>query len=189
MEIALNLINVETIYTYSVIARYMKYAIFRQILNNTYWCIWQREQKLWGVWPPYRMTSSNGNIFRHTGHCAGNSPVTCEFPAHKGKWRGTLMFSLICAWTNSWLNNREAGDLTRHRAHYDVTLIVYSVPSICYKEAHEELTTGLITAETKHEFSNIYSHMNQALASVNMLWQRQVISNLVRSSMARGDVI
>ena len=34
------------------------------------------------------------------------------------------MFSLICALINSWVNNREAGDLRRHRAHYDVTVIV-----------------------------------------------------------------
>ena len=27
----------------------------------------------------------------------------------------------ICAWINGWVNNREAGDLRRHRAHYDVT--------------------------------------------------------------------
>ena len=40
---------------------------------------------------------------------------------HKGQWRGALMFSLICAWVNGWVNNREAGDLRRHRAHYDVT--------------------------------------------------------------------
>ena len=33
------------------------------------------------------------------------------------------MFSLICAWIKGWVNNREAGDLRRHRAHYDV--IVY----------------------------------------------------------------
>ena len=39
---------------------------------------------------------------------------------HKGQWRGVLMFSLISAWTNGWLNNRNAGDLRRHRAHYDV---------------------------------------------------------------------
>ena len=39
---------------------------------------------------------------------------------HKGQWRGALMFSLISAWTNGWLNNRNAGDLRRHRAHYDV---------------------------------------------------------------------
>ena len=34
------------------------------------------------------------------------------------------MFSLICAWMNGWVNNCEAGDLSRHRAHYDVTVMV-----------------------------------------------------------------
>ena len=44
------------------------------------------------------------------------------------KWkRGTLMFSLICVWTNGWVNNREAGDLRRHRAHYDVTVMAYGL--------------------------------------------------------------
>ena len=38
---------------------------------------------------------------------------------HRGQWRGALIFSLICAWINGWVNNREAGDLS-HRAHYDV---------------------------------------------------------------------
>ena len=42
---------------------------------------------------------------------------------HKGQWRGALMFSLICAWINGWVNNREAGDLRRHRGHYDVTVM------------------------------------------------------------------
>ena len=35
------------------------------------------------------------------------SPVNSP---HKGKWRGTLMFSLIWAWMNAWVNNRGAGD-------------------------------------------------------------------------------
>ena len=42
---------------------------------------------------------------------------------HKGQWRGALMFSLICARINAWVNNGEAGDLRRHRAHYDVTVM------------------------------------------------------------------
>ena len=42
---------------------------------------------------------------------------------HKGQWRGALMFSLICAWANGWVNHRDAGDLRRHRAHYDVTVM------------------------------------------------------------------
>ena len=37
---------------------------------------------------------------------------------HKGQWRGALIISLICAFTNVWANN-----LRRHRAHYDVTVI------------------------------------------------------------------
>ena len=45
------------------------------------------------------------------------SPVNSP---HKGQWRGALMFPLVCAWINSWENNREAGDLRRHGAHYDV---------------------------------------------------------------------
>ena len=42
---------------------------------------------------------------------------------HKRQWRGALVFSLICAWINGWVNNREAGDLRRHRTHYDVTVM------------------------------------------------------------------
>ena len=48
------------------------------------------------------------------------SPVNSS---HKGQWRGALMFSLICAWINGWVNNSEAGDLRRHRAHYDVIVM------------------------------------------------------------------
>ena len=48
------------------------------------------------------------------------SPVNSS---HKGQWRGALMFSLICAWINSWVNNHEAGDLRRHRANYDVMVM------------------------------------------------------------------
>ena len=39
------------------------------------------------------------------------------------QWRRALMFSLIYAWANSWANNRDAGDLKRHHADYDVTVI------------------------------------------------------------------
>ena len=55
--------------------------------------------------------------------CAGNSPVPVNSP-HKGQWRGALMFSLICVWINGWVNNREAGDLRRHRGQYDVIVML-----------------------------------------------------------------
>ena len=56
--------------------------------------------------------------------CAGNSPVTGEFP-HKGQWREALMLSLMCAWVLNWVNNGKAGGLKRHRVHYDVTVMCW----------------------------------------------------------------
>ena len=67
------------------------------------------------------MVSSNVIIFRVTG------PLWGESPDHR--------FSLICAWTNCWANNGDAGDSRRHRAHYDVTVISF------YIVADKEVTT------------------------------------------------
>ena len=48
------------------------------------------------------------------------SPVNSP---HKGQWRRALMFSLICGWAD----NRDAGDLWRHRVHYDVIVMCHFV--------------------------------------------------------------
>ena len=56
--------------------------------------------------------------------CEGNPPVTVDSP-HNGQWLRALMFSLNCAWTNSWTNNRDAGNLRRHRTDYDVAAMVF----------------------------------------------------------------
>ena len=56
------------------------------------------------------------------------SPVSSP---HKGQWRRALMFPLICAWINGWVNNREAGDLRRYRAHYDVPVMSVFTYSPC----------------------------------------------------------
>ena len=61
--------------------------------------------------------------------CAGNSPVSDEF---KGRWRGTLMFSLISARINGWVNNHEAGDLRRIRPHYGVTVMTCILHIVMY---------------------------------------------------------
>ena len=39
------------------------------------------------------------------------------------QWRGALVFSLICALTNGWVYNRDAGGLRQYRAHYDVNVM------------------------------------------------------------------
>ena len=63
--------------------------------------------------------------------CAGNSPVPDESP-HKGQWRGVLIFPLICAQLNGWVNNDEAGDLRRHWADYDVIVMIYHNDKFLY---------------------------------------------------------
>ena len=62
-------------------------------------------------------------------HCLRYWPFVQGIPRwpvnspQKGQRRGTLIFSLICAWISGWINNREACDLRHHRAHYDVIVI------------------------------------------------------------------
>ena len=57
--------------------------------------------------------------------CAGNSPVTGEFPAQMPVTRSfDVIFDLRR--TIGWVNSREVGYLRRHRAHYDVTVMLLS---------------------------------------------------------------
>ena len=67
------------------------------------------------------MTSSNANIFRVTG------PLCGEFTGHR--WIPRTKASdaeLWCfLWSAPWVNNREAGDLSGHQAHYDVIVMCW----------------------------------------------------------------
>ena len=69
------------------------------------------------------MTSSNRNIFRATGPLWWGTHRSPVHSPNNGQWRGALMFSLICDWTNGWTNNRDVGDSKPHRAHYYVTVM------------------------------------------------------------------
>ena len=51
--------------------------------------------------------------------CVGNSPVTGEFPSQRPVTRNFDVFFDLRV--NKRVNNREADDLRRHRAHYNVT--------------------------------------------------------------------
>ena len=63
------------------------------------------------------MTSPNGNIFGVTGSMWG------DFLSQRALMR-SFGNCLICVWTHGWTNNRDAGDLRRHRVHYEVAVIV-----------------------------------------------------------------
>ena len=68
----------------------------------------------------------NGNIFRVIAwpfvRGIHRSPVNST---HKGQWSGALIFFMICVWMNGWVNSREAGDLRRYCAHYDVGVMTW----------------------------------------------------------------
>ena len=68
------------------------------------------------------MASSNGKNFCVTGHLCGEFTGPGEFPTQRPVTR-SFDVSLICARINGWVNNGEAGDLRRHRAHYDVIVM------------------------------------------------------------------
>ena len=92
------------------------------------------------LWCFFMMTSSNGSIFRVTGHlCEEFTGPGLVNSTHKGQWRGALMFPLMCAWINGWVNNRKTGDLRRHRAHYDVIVmckLLKKIVSSCWNCRH-----------------------------------------------------
>ena len=54
------------------------------------------------------MTSSNGNIFRVTGHLSREFTGPRWIPRTKASDAGLWYF--LCVWINDWVNNREAGD-------------------------------------------------------------------------------
>ena len=71
---------------------------------------------------PYEsiMRLSNGKIFCVTGSLCGEFTGHQWIPPTKSQWREALIFSLICAWKNGWVNS---GNLRCLRPHFDVTVM------------------------------------------------------------------
>ena len=99
--------------------------------------------------------------------CVGNSPG--EFPAQRPVTR-SLMFSFICAWISGWVNNREAGDLRRHCAHYDVIVMTQLIAS------------KILTTDT-HSFSSIAITNNST--HINDNHHIMIIVNISHGSSSR----
>ena len=86
----------------------------------------------------------HGSIFyscswcRHQMETFSALPVTGGFPS-QGQWHRALMFSLICTWTHGWANSRDAGDLRRYRAHYDVAVMIHGCDCL-YTEMYRQVS-------------------------------------------------
>ena len=74
------------------------------------------------MWFTYTMITSWKHFGRYWSFVRRISRSQVKSP-QKGQWRGALVGFLICAWINGWVNNREAGDLRRHRAPYEVIVM------------------------------------------------------------------
>ena len=75
-------------------------------------------------------------------------------------------FSLICAWINRWVNNGEAGDLRRYRAHYDVIVMLTTYHrqttslNICFiviilASSHNHIPGNIIEKQQHNEVRDI----------------------------------
>ena len=80
----------------------------------------------------FMMASSNGNIFRVTGPLCGEFTGYRWIPRTKASGAEHWCFLWSAPWINRWVNNREAGDLRRHRAHYDVIVMLNEQLNSCW---------------------------------------------------------
>ena len=99
---------------------------------------------------------------------AGNSSVTGEFPTQRPVTRSfDVLF--ICASIHDWVNNREAGDLRRHRANNDGIVMWYKyidsiwayIPMISYLIKCEKILRNVLSVyEVLHKRCNQMCSIN-----------------------------
>ena len=70
------------------------------------------------------MTSWNGDIFSVTDPLWGESNGHRWIPLTKASDAEIWCFLWSPPEKNGWANNRDAGDLRRHRAHYDIIVVI-----------------------------------------------------------------
>ena len=120
--------------------------LHRSLLSGVVWAFWWQtitwavlafELYSWNLSTSCQWISTMATKWKHFPpnwpfvrgiHRSLDSPNKC-------RWFGALNFFLICAWTSGWANNRDAGDLRRHRAHFNVTvmamMLIQHITKIC----------------------------------------------------------
>ena len=73
-------------------------------------------------------------------------------------WRGAFMFSLICAWINCWVNNREAGDLRRYHPNYDVIVKMMLVYKTIITIGSLKKRRRIVNQAYSHEYIYIWKN-------------------------------
>ena len=104
------------------------------------------------------------------------SPVNSP---HKGQWHGPLMFSLICTWINAWVNKRDAGNLRRHRAHYNVIVMIRCWKRVRYAEYLNHTNVVLLLVLTRHV--DLYWEVLSLRLIVQFLLHNEYVDNTLQS--------
>ena len=78
----------------------------KRIMLSLTW--WRHQMKIFSAWLAF------------CGEIAGHWWIPLTKASDAEFW-----WFFLCAWTNGWINNRDAGDLSRHHAHYDVTVVFF----------------------------------------------------------------
>ena len=103
--------------------------------------------------------------WRHQMETLSALLALCAFTGHpwipltKASDAELWFFSLICAWTNGWANNRNAAELRRHGAHYDV-IVVTSMDVLL-------LSKCFSPSWTQREYRRICSHNGAGILFMN----------------------
>ena len=89
------------------------------------------------------------------------------------------MFSSICAWTNEWVNNRDADDVRRHRPNYDVTIMkswinechkyIRSVGKFSLSFEHYETVQWKINRNTHDKNIKINLNLRHKMMQINVI--------------------
>ena len=90
-------------------------------------------------------------------------PFLCGDSPHNGQRCGTKMYSLICAWTYGSTDNRDVSDLIRHRAPYDVAVMMMYI-NLPYKQVYWDVGHSWGITMTPHERHGV---SNQQLTQTN----------------------
>ena len=96
---------------------------------------------------------------------------------HKGQWRGALMFSLICARINGWVNNREVGNLRCHSGHYDIIVMNMAV-----RPSRLQISTDLSNINVTEPMHMSFRYMKHNTA---VFWGYVIIFLITRSISAK----
>ena len=127
----------------------VKYNTFNTCIFFTLQC--QNTLSCINIWDAEHntMTSSNGNIFRVTGHLCGEFTGPRWIPHTKASDAELWLLFFICVWINGWESNREADDLIMVYLTVDPNYVTgrcrrFKFVSMCYIERDKLINVFIV---------------------------------------------